>query len=91
MYLTGVLVSLLTAAMFFIGKNVIANDKEGRKRDVELVLRDEELNEKIHQVQNEINGKLSVIQYQQNKQSTKTDVQLAEILTTLKYLKENGL
>ena len=68
MYLVGVFVMILVSSITFIGRNVIANDKESR-------IRDQRLDNKIHKV----------IEKQQV-QNDNTNIQLAKILTELKYI-----
>ena len=82
MFLVGVLISALIGATSFIGKNVIANDKDARERDDAIVA---ELHNHV------INAEDKFHEYcmKQEVQHGLVKEQLATILTELKYLR-NG-
>lgn len=73
-YLVGVLVSILIAIIMMMGNNVIANDKESRLRDKEIV---------------EVTGCLvQDICREQEKVNKEILVALAELRTDVKYIKQ---
>jgi len=69
-YLVGVVVSILISIVTLMGTNVIANDKDSRKRDVVI-------EGKIEKVKDEIHDELTVIRKEMGVQSTAIQVQHA--------------
>ena len=74
-YLVGVLVSILISIVTLMGTNVIANDKDSRKRDMSI-------EEKVEKVKDEIYGELTGIRKEMAEQSSSIKVQHA-ILTRI--------
>lgn len=79
-FIVGGLAAFFCTVVFFIGNNVIANDKASRNRDVSIK---EKLETKIENNQKEIYEKLTQIQKEQSDNFKQISVALAKLETKI--------
>ena len=76
-WLSGIIATLLTTAILFLGNNLIANDKESRQRDNEI---EQRVVIKIDKLQQELYTKLDKMIEAQNK----TNIAIASLEEKIK-------